>query len=178
MYVVKGSLKMNLPFYSLTGVADPQQDRMLCVWQVRVLDTPAAVGQYPAIAQGDFIMCWRGAAVVDMFAWATNGDKYFIQVSESAYRAHSTKLPNLFTTLVKNAAGYDTVYDFYSRCTDANFQVGQQPTTLRANEYYIYITSNKTKTKGPLSAADKNVCCLAAPQLHLVLGQSIADMFK
>jgi len=178
MYVFKGSLKLNLPFFSLTGAADPNADRMLGIWQVRVLETPAAAGQYPPIAQGDCVICWRGAAVIDMFVWATDGNKYFIQVSQSAYRAHPTKLPNLFTTPIKNAAGYDTVYDFYSKCTDPAFQVGQAPIALQANEHYVYITTSKTKTKGPLSAEEKRVCCIAAPQLHLILGQTIADMFK
>ena len=116
--------------------------------------------------------------MIDMFAYSTTGTKFFIQVSLSAYREHTTRLPHLFTHQIASAAGYDTVYDFYSRCTDSSFQVGKKRDALRDGEYYVYITtSTKEARQATLTEQEKAVHCVMGDQLHLVLGDSLAALF-
>ena len=122
--VVHNSLRLTVPYFSTVGKADPSKDRIITISTLRFLETPP-VRTYPSILPGEFVCCWRNHAVIDMFAYSTNGSKFFIQVSLSPYRDHSTRLPHLFTHQIASATGYDTVYDFYSRCTDNSFRVGR-----------------------------------------------------
>ena len=158
-FVVHNSHRLTVPYYSVAGAADASKDRQIHTPTVRFIETPA-VGTYPAIAAGEFVLCWRNHAVIDMFAHSSNGDKFFIQVSQSAYKDHSTRLPHLFTHPIASAVGYDTVYDFYSRCSNAAFQVGQGPTQLQANEYYIYLTSSTQMARTP-TAQELLVYCIS-----------------
>jgi hypothetical protein len=175
--VVHNSGRLNVPYFSITGVADPSKDRIVQTPTLRFVETPP-VRTYPQIAAGEFVCCWRNHAVIDMFAYSANGAKFFIQVSLSPYREHNTRLPHLFTHQIAFPAGYDTVYDFYSRCTDSSFQIGQNPTALRTNEFYVYITSStQAARQASLTTQEKAVYCVAGDQLHQVLGDSLAEAF-
>lgn len=180
-FVVRNSHRLTLPYWSVSGAADPSQDQQLHTPTVRFLDVPA-IGVYPPIGPGEFVLCWRNHSVLDMFAYSSNGDKFFLQVSQSAYRHHHTNLPNLFTHRIAADAGYDTIYDFYSRCTQPAFQVGQGTATLKANEYYVYLTSNTQTIRRSARMAtptphEQLVYNISGENLHAVLGASIANLF-
>ena len=174
---VHNSGRLTLPYSSIAGTADPSRDRIVQTPTLRFVETPP-VGSYPPVAAGEFVCCWRNHAVIDMFAYSTTGTKFFIQVSLSPYREHANRLPHLFTHQIASAAGYDTVYDFYSRCTDGSFQVGKKRHALRDGEYYVYITtSTQAARQGTLTEQEKAVHCVMGDQLHLVLGDSLAALF-
>ena len=174
---VHNSGRLTVPYFSIAGTADPSRDRIVHTPTLRFMETPP-VGSYPPITAGEFVCCWRNHTVIDMFAYSTTGTKFFIQVSLSSYREHNTRLPHLFTHQIASPTGYDTVYDFYSRCTDSSFRVGKKRVALRDNEVYVYITSSTQMARqATLTEQEKAVHCVAGDQLHLVLGDSLAVLF-
>ncbi len=161
-----------IPYYSLKNKEDASKNCIIECTKITWSQSPSASNVYPTISPGEFVLCWRGASVIDIFAYSLTQDKFLMQVSLSPYRSHTTKLPDLFRIPFNNVAGIATVYDFYSRCCDPNFQVGTRK-KLQANEFYVYITSS-TSVVSSMSADESQIYFINASQLHEVLGDLAA----
>lgn len=176
-HVVNNTRSLLLPFYNLKHEADVSKNRRILLSNIYFLDLPT-INTYPTIKLGDFVMCWRNHSVIDMFAYSLNGDKYFIQVSVVPYRQHSTQLPDLFTHRVSSKPNYDTVYDFYSKCTDNTFVVDQKHNKFAPkNEYYIYITTSVERVQ-KIDKDEQDIFCISGYNLDQVLWKDIAKLFE
>jgi len=125
-------------------------------------------GPFP-ISPGDAVVLWRGAAVADVFVYSREERKIWIQVSESPYADHSTKLPDLFTT---NAIPGLSVYRFFRKCIDADYKESDQE-KLERDEFYVYITSCNQR----MTAAHQEFRANRVANVRLIPLSSFAEFF-
>jgi len=87
------------------------------------------------IEQGTLVVCRKFFPVVDFFIHSLSGLKLFVQLSESKYQNHGTKLPDLLSSKVSPE---ETVFDyFYSRSKGAS----RKRKALPDDCLYLYFTT-------------------------------------
>ncbi len=93
------------------------------------------------IEPGTLIICRNFFPVVDFFIHTSSGLKLFVQLSESRYQNHGTKLPDLFSSKVfpgDEKKQEETVFDyFYSRCHGSSHKFQSLPDDCA----YLYFTT-------------------------------------